>query len=488
MYSSKSLLSMLAVGGLFVATQQAGAVVVVQNDSMVPGGLNLGETEWFEFGGPNVSLGTATSDGNTFAIFNKNSAQNAGQGFSHHLGIGDVTAVQALQDGMAIRTSAWVLSDPDNPWATQAVQGWKTEFYNVALGAFGSLDMTNETENGFGLGLIDATSAAVTTGWTQQSATFTLNDADVDFASLQEIRPVLFTGDWSGTDTDGKLFVDGFTFEVFPDLATANATSLPSNMPGGFDIAPPPDLSGDANNDGFVGIDDLNMVLGNWNAGTPPVAPGPDLLSDFSSFTLDGTYEQWATGTFTSGATDYRIEANNFGGGWKTLAAPLDASGETAITIDLDVNAADVAAGFSIVLIDADGTESVYGITGLTVGDDQTILLDLVGDFKQENAAGTEAGLDLSAITAFHIQGSFDDGNPGLAMDITFDNMALTLGGTVLIEGDINGDGFVGIDDLNMVLGTWNNGTPPSVTAVPEPASLALLGLGGLAMLRRRHA
>jgi hypothetical protein len=55
------------------------------------------------------------------------------------------------------------------------------------------------------------------------------------------------------------------------------------------------------------------------------------------------------------------------------------------------------------------------------------------------------------------------------------------------LAGDPSGDGFVGIADLNVVLGNWNAGTPPSANAVPEPATLALIGLGGLAMLKRRR-
>ena len=54
-------------------------------------------------------------------------------------------------------------------------------------------------------------------------------------------------------------------------------------------------------------------------------------------------------------------------------------------------------------------------------------------------------------------------------------------------QGDPTGEGFVGVDDLNIVLVNWNNGTPPAGAAVPEPASLALLGLGGLAVLKRRR-
>jgi len=56
--------------------------------------------------------------------------------------------------------------------------------------------------------------------------------------------------------------------------------------------------------------------------------------------------------------------------------------------------------------------------------------------------------------------------------------------------GDPSADGFVGIDDLNQVLGNWNAGTPPPPggTAIPEPGTAAVLTLGGLMLLRHRSA
>jgi hypothetical protein len=54
-------------------------------------------------------------------------------------------------------------------------------------------------------------------------------------------------------------------------------------------------------------------------------------------------------------------------------------------------------------------------------------------------------------------------------------------------SGDPSGDGFVGIEDLNAVLGNWNAGTPPTDSnAVPEPASVLLLAAVAPALTRRR--
>jgi len=56
------------------------------------------------------------------------------------------------------------------------------------------------------------------------------------------------------------------------------------------------------------------------------------------------------------------------------------------------------------------------------------------------------------------------------------------------LQGDLTGDGFVGIEDLNVVLGNWNAGTPPGADqlAVPEPGTAIFVLLGILAARRRR--
>lgn len=70
-------------------------------------------------------------------------------------------------------------------------------------------------------------------------------------------------------------------------------------------------------------------------------------------------------------------------------------------------------------------------------------------------------------------------------------NQSVTVGDP--LQGDIAGpgggapDGYVGLDDLQVVLDNWNQGTLPVVnTIVPEPATVWVLGCLGAFMLRRK--
>jgi len=64
-------------------------------------------------------------------------------------------------------------------------------------------------------------------------------------------------------------------------------------------------------------------------------------------------------------------------------------------------------------------------------------------------------------------------------------NQAVPLADT---RADPSGDGFVGLDDLDIVLNNWNAGTPPAASnAIPEPATISLMALGLSVMRRRSH-
>jgi hypothetical protein len=107
---------------------------------------------------------------------------------------------------------------------------------------------------------------------------------------------------------------------------------------------------------------------------------------------------------------------------------------------------------------------------------------------------GDELLVDFATLGLFDsalIEGDLDDdGFVGIAdLNIVLSNWNQNVPPANPLA-DPSGDGFVGIADLNVVLGNWNAGIPPSEpgasTNIPEPASVVLLGLTALSLLRRK--
>ena len=97
---------------------------------------------------------------------------------------------------------------------------------------------------------------------------------------------------------------------------------------------------------------------------------------------------------------------------------------------------------------------------------------------------GTEAYVDYVWITAMAPGDCNQDG------DVDIDDLSLlasnwnTSSGMTWADGDFDGDGCVDINDLSLLATNWGTG---SVAAVPEPASLSVLVLGGVLLRRRTH-
>jgi hypothetical protein len=82
--------------------------------------------------------------------------------------------------------------------------------------------------------------------------------------------------------------------------------------------------------------------------------------------------------------------------------------------------------------------------------------------------------------------GDVDDADLGVAFANYTGPLAPNTGGKTAADGDVDGDGDVDDADLGAAFAAYTGPTAPA--AVPEPTSLALIGIGGLALIRRRRA
>ncbi len=145
-------------------------------------------------------------------------------------------------------------------------------------------------------------------------------------------------------------------------------------------------------------------------------------------------------------------------------------------TGDIDIASLDTTLNLSIVGSVVPGTYTLIESTaGTLTGQFENIIgLDSYPGTFDVQYTTTSVILSLNALL-----GDLNaDGFIGLDdLDIVLLNWNQSVTPWDLSSGDTTGDGYVGLDDLDLILSHWNQGTPPSdsTTIIPEPNTLSLL-------------
>ncbi len=169
----------------------------------------------------------------------------------------------------------------------------------------------------------------------------------------------------------------------------------------------------------------------------------------------------------------------------------LDVSDGTFLGLE-QVPAVPSFSGYPRAPIDFDLAGNIYSAGNLAAGE-RLGIYSPGGDtaaITRSDGTFTINGLTHGEFLAGDLNGDGFVGIDDLNIVLIAWNQNVTHG--VLLQGDANGDGFVGIDDLTTVLGNWNVGTPPPPGAevsanIPEPTCLVVFGAAGSLMFARRR-
>ena len=212
---------------------------------------------------------------------------------------------------------------------------------------------------------------------------------------------------------------------------------------------------------------------------TATIVSGGTLDISGGSFIGD-TLIHTAGGTFSF--TDGSLIVNTFTG---TLdqdggtLAPGASPGVTTISADYNLNAGEIAIELGGL---TPGTQhDQVNVTGaLNLGLTSVLDVSLINVFAPSDGDSFDI-LNFGSIT-----GSFGTINlPTLVGDLDWDTSNLLVDGTLSVfttatlPGDLDGDGFVGINDLNIVLGNWNQNVPPA-NPLADPSGDGFVGIDDL--------
>ncbi len=254
---------------------------------------------------------------------------------------------------------------------------------------------------------------------------------------------------------------------------------------------------------------ETNVIL---NRGTLELLNGT-VVADAITLVSDGSFD-FMGGRL--GVIDFQGTLTNQGG----VLAPGELVGTTIVseynqqvggTLEIGIGGTVPGTGFDRLIVSTgdvflNGTLDLQPTLGFTpVLGDTFLIVDVLNGNRFGSFAGV-LGADLGSGLGFDVLYS----SSGVTLEVVSNALAGDLDGDGFVGiadlnivlgnwnqnvppanplADPSGDGFVGIADLNVVLGNWNAGVPPlsgDSASIPEPGVLAMLSVGGLAVLRRR--
>jgi hypothetical protein len=248
----------------------------------------------------------------------------------------------------------------------------------------------------------------------------------------------------------------------------------------------------------LTGITELSVPA----AGTLKMGRGVSL----NTLTVAGKAQMLLTATPTLNHGSSKVNTLTIAGGTNAWTGQLDLANNALViqTAGGAEKAAALAAAANQVNSGRDGgTWTGNGITSSTIPTTPNTSLALA-DNAHLNLTAFRGIEGLNANSLILVQARNGDATLNGVVD-AFDLNILAAnwqtGGKIWSSGDFTGDGLVDAFDLNVLAANWQFGSGggltaslesalaafPQFAAVPEPASLILLGLPAVALLRRRQ-